>query len=119
MTKELNVSFGVEKRGGGRRAGVIRQSSALGGSGWRTSLKSDSGFFRPMGAFEQFRQFCLGGPARPVEPQGFDGAQVGSLSGPQHQQQGGNEHTVNLDAGARRRFGQPMPAIEDGFDPLE
>ena len=58
---------------------------------------TDSGFFLATGALQQRHQIFLVGRAHPVPLQGFDPALVGALAGPQHQQQGGDEHTVNLD----------------------
>src|SRR5580700_1915907 len=91
---------------------VPRQSSALGGSGLRTSPKADSGFFW-IGAFEQHHQFLLGGPTGPVKLQRFDRALVGTAAGPQQEQEGGDQHAVNLDRHPGGRLGQPVTAVED------
>jgi len=98
---------------------VQRQSSALGGSGLQTSLNADSAFFRSIGSFQQHDQFLCGGPAQPVKPQRLDGAFVGTLARPQHEQEGGDQDAINLGADAGGRFGQPVAAVEDGLDPLE
>ena len=80
---------------------------------------TDSGFFLAAGARQQRHQVFLVGQAHPVPLQRFDHALVRALAGPQHQQQRSDEHTVNLDLHPCRRFGQPVPAVEDRFDPFE
>src|SRR5580658_199493 len=87
---------------------------------WMKSLPSiRSGFFLAGGALQEPHQVFLRGHSRPVPLQRLHHALVGALAGPEHQQQRGDEHTVNLNLHAGGRFGQPVAAVEDGFDPLE
>src|ERR1700676_2005403 len=111
-------ALGWKNHWGGLTSEIPMQSSALVGSGWRTSPKADSGFFW-IGSLEQHHQFLLGGPARPVKLQRFDRALVGTATGPQQEQERGDQHAVNLDRHPGGRLGQPVTAVEDRLDPLE
>src|ERR1700677_2174197 len=95
----------IGKRTGLGSWGLIRAKHRLERLGIKNLPSMDSGFFCATSALQQRHQVFGRGQARPVPLQRFDHALIGALAGPQHQQQGGDEDTVNLDLHAGGRFG--------------
>src|SRR5271156_5496260 len=64
-------------------------------------------------------QLLCSGPATEVELQHFPGALGRLLSGPQADEQAGDEAQIDLDGDAILAGGQQMLAAEDAFEPAE
>lgn len=89
----------------------------------RPEARRAAGFHAGSGGFflwsQNLCQFFQAHPAHPVKLQCLPLAFGGLASGPQDQQDRGDERAVNLDRHARRGFGQPVAATQDALDPFE
>src|SRR5437773_10658721 len=90
--------------------------SCAAGDHWSQSPRTrGSAFFQA----EFSQQFRLAGKANEIEMEGFQLAYRWTPTGHHRQQQCRDHGTVELDGYASRRFGHPMAAAQNHFQPLE
>src|SRR5215217_2701495 len=90
------------------RDGCLRDGSAFGVVEVNFSGSQSLLFFAASGSFQQVEQLFLGGPTDEIQAQHFDHATVRALAGPEHQQQGRDEHGIELDGRSLRALCQPV-----------